>query len=226
MMDQQSFFARWSELHGGAAVTGIVKWWLSISFTVATSLQRLRITANGLTLVGVLLAGALVATVNTGGLESLLAALFLLVLSLAADGIDGSLALVTQSESRRGAALDAIADRVSEALWAVAFVLLGAELTLVLVAWLFAQIQEYIRARLGGLGIHEVGVVTPAERPVRASLLAIALVITIIFTLFDESELLGVERLTTLSLVAALWLILQTIGLWMVARFGMHATRD
>lgn len=225
-MDQQAFFARWSELHGGATVIGIVKWWLSISHAIAIRLQRLRVTANGLTLVGVLLAGALVAAVNAGGLPSLLVALFLLVLSLAADGIDGSLALVTQSESRKGAALDAIADRVSEALWALAFVLLGAELAIVLIAWLFAQIQEYIRARLGGLGIHEVGVVTPSERPVRASLLAVALVITIIFTLFDENELVGVELLTALSLVAALWLILQTIALWLVARFGMHATRD
>jgi phosphatidylglycerophosphate synthase len=99
-----------------------------------------------------------------------------LVLSLAADGLDGSLAILTGRVSKWGAALDAVADRIVEALWAFGLYLLGAPLEIVVLAWLAAYSQEYMRARAGGLGFHDIGVVTTAERPVRASLVFIALV--------------------------------------------------
>jgi CDP-diacylglycerol--glycerol-3-phosphate 3-phosphatidyltransferase len=53
---------------------------------------------------------------------------------------------------------------------------IGAPVWIVLLTYVTASTQEYARARLGGLGINEVGVVTPAERPVRASFIFIALV--------------------------------------------------
>jgi phosphatidylglycerophosphate synthase len=43
--------------------------------------------------------------------------------------------------------------------------------------WTVATVQEYARARLASLGHPEIGVVTPTERPVRASFMAIELVL-------------------------------------------------
>jgi CDP-diacylglycerol--glycerol-3-phosphate 3-phosphatidyltransferase len=100
----------------------------------------------------------------------------LLVLSLYADGIDGSVAIYQNRTSQFGAVLDSVADRVSEALWFYVAFRIGAPAWLVLLTYVIASTQEYARARLGGLGISNVGVVTPAERPVRASFIFIALV--------------------------------------------------
>ena len=98
------------------------------------------------------------------------------MLSLAADGLDGTLAIITEKVSKWGAALDAIVDRVVESIWALGLFLLGAPWQAVLVAWLAAYSQEYMRARAGGLGVQEVVVVTIAERPIRASVVFIVLV--------------------------------------------------
>jgi CDP-diacylglycerol--glycerol-3-phosphate 3-phosphatidyltransferase len=43
--------------------------------------------------------------------------------------------------------------------------------------WSVAAFQEYARAKLVSLGVSDIGVVTPAERPVRASFLFIVLIL-------------------------------------------------
>jgi phosphatidylglycerophosphate synthase len=169
-MNQTEFFAKWSALHGNAEIKGIVKAWLKISFASAKFLSRLRITPNLLTLLGIVFAIAM--AVNPLSLWTIP----LLVLSLYADGIDGSVAIFQNRESQFGAVLDSVADRISEALWFYVAYRIGAPAWIVLLTYVTASTQEYARARLGGLGISEVGVVTPAERPVRASFIFIALV--------------------------------------------------
>ncbi len=79
-----------------------------------------------------------------------------------------------------------------------------------LAIYVIASTQEYARARLGGLGVSDLGVVTPAERPVRASFIFIALV----------SYALGLE-LVDLSL--AILGILQLISFGLVARFARNS---
>lgn len=222
-MEQGEFFSRWSELHGGAQVKGIVRWWLSLAFRISTSLARLRVSANGLTLIGLVLGGGLIAVVADSRAESglwITIAIVILLLSLIADGVDGSLALVTSSTSRFGAALDAIADRVVESFWALAMIMIGADHLVVLLAWLVAQTQEYIRARMGGLGVLEVGVVTPAERPVRAAFLFVALLAAAFYSMSGVKELFGFERDSVLSLVALIWLLIQVFSLSMIVRFA------
>lgn len=225
-MERSEFFKRWSALHGNAEIRGIVKWWLSISYAVARSLLRLRITANGLTLLGVLLSMGAVLSINESKESASFhfISLFLLILALASDGLDGTVAILNGSASRRGAALDAIADRIAESLWALGFILLGAEPVIVMVAWLAAQIQEYLRARLGGLGVSEIGVVTVSERPVRASFLAIALVTAVIYAFLDSAEIFSIAESLATSLVASLWLILQVIALVQLTRFAIRST--
>lgn len=169
-MKQSDFFARWSALHGNAEIKGVVKAWLKISFGSAKLITVLRITPNFLTLLGVVFAIAM--AINPLSRWTIP----LLVLSLYADGIDGSVAIYQDRASQFGAVLDSVADRISEALWFYVAYRIGAPAWIVLLTYVIATTQEYARARLGGLGVNDVGVITPAERPVRASFIFIALV--------------------------------------------------
>jgi len=200
-MNLQEFNQSWSKLHGDAQVTGIVKGWLRISYFIVKPLAKLRITPNLLTLLGLVFGILLYFNALTNW------AIFFLVLSLICDGIDGSLAIITGKSSKWGAMLDSVADRVTEVFWGLTFIAIGADQNLVIAALLIAAIQEYLRARSAGLGLTDVGVVTISERPVRASILFVALV----------ASLLNLE---IVNLLALLWLIMQSISLLTVTRFA------
>ena len=193
-MDKNEFYATWSNLHGGAKIEGLVKTWLQISYTSAKFLSKLRVTPNLLTFAGLFFAIALWQFANSWA-----AALFL-VLSLFFDGIDGSLAILQKKTSKFGAFTDSFVDRISEVFWALALYKLGAPASLVFVALLATYVQEYIRARSGGLGYNEVGIVTICERPVRASLIFIAIV----------ANLVGLDLVTAISIV---WVAMQNFAL-------------
>lgn len=169
-MKRDEFYEAWSALHGGAQIRGIVKWWLSISFVSARFLTQFRISPNALTLIGVL--AAVLTWLTSPGPW----AIAWLVFSLACDGVDGTLAMITGKSSRWGATLDATADRIAEAFWVGAFIAVGVSVQSALIIWIAAATQEYVRARAGGLGMRQIGIVTVAERPMRASALCIALV--------------------------------------------------
>ena len=206
-MKKEEFNSTWSALHGGAEIKSIVKTWLAISYSSAKVLSKLHVTPNVLTLLGVLFAIAMAANPLS------LWAIPLLVLSLYADGIDGSVAIFQKRQSSFGAILDSAADRISEALWFYVAYRIGAPAWLVLGTYVIASTQEYARARLGGLGIGDVGVVTPAERPVRASFIFIALV----------SYSLGLNFVT---LTFAILAILQTVSFGLVVRFAHNSLRN
>ena len=228
MMERETFFRSWSEIHGGAQVRGIVLWWLTVAHRISSLLSRAGLTANALTYLGVCFGLVLVLSLAGGRadrLPFLILALAVLVLSLVADGLDGSLAIITATTSRFGAALDAIADRIVETFWALVLLLLGAQLPLVLAAWVISQTQEYIRARLGGLGVRDIGVVTVAERPVRAAFVLVAILVAIVFNVAG-SEILGFESSQLVSFVTLCWVGMQAIGLAMLSRFAMRATRS
>ena len=193
-MDKNQFFTTWSNLHGGAKIEGIVKTWLQISYASAKFLSKLKVTPNLLTFAGLFFAIALWQFANSWA-----AALFL-VLSLFFDGIDGSLAILQKKTSKFGAFTDSFVDRISEVFWALALYKLGAPASLVFVALLATFIQEYLRARAGGLGHEEVGIVTICERPVRASLIFTAIV----------ANLVGLDLVTAISII---WVAMQFIAL-------------
>ena len=206
-MNKSEFNSTWSSLHGGAEIKGIVKAWLAISFGSAKFLSKLHVTPNILTLLGVLFAIAM--AVNPLSLW----AIPLLVLSLYADGIDGSVAILQGRNTSFGAVLDASADRISEALWFYVAYKIGAPAWLVLATYVIASTQEYARARLGGLGISDLGVVTPAERPVRASFIFIALIV----------YALG---LNLVYLAMSALFVLQLLSFYLVVRFAHNSLRN
>jgi archaetidylinositol phosphate synthase len=206
-MKKVDFFAKWSALHGNAEIKGIVKAWLGISYGSARFMSALRITPNLLTLLGVIFAIAM--AINPLSLWTIP----LLVLSLYADGIDGSVAIYQNRESQFGAILDSVADRISEALWFYVAYRIGAPVWMLLVTYVIASTQEYARARLGGLGVSEVGVVTPAERPVRASFIFIALI----------AHAIGLNLVT---IVMAVLFALQAFSLYLVSRWAYNRLRN
>lgn len=193
-MSESDFFAIWSMNHGDAEIKGIVKAWLKVSFRVCSILLRLRLTPNGLTYSALFLAIGFVATI-----ESHWAVLFL-VLSLAADGLDGTLAMISNRVTKWGATLDAVVDRTVEVFWVLGLFFMGANIEVLLLAAIAAFTQEYLRARAAGLGVNQIGVITPAERPVRASFIFVAL----IGRFFN---------LDLIAIICLVWLILQSFSL-------------
>ena len=178
-ISRSEFHSRWSALHGGAEIKGAVKGWLAISYNIARGLNLLRITPNIMTVVGVLLSAAMLWPIFLGEKDiSIAPAIILLVLSLIADGVDGSLAIYQDKESEIGVIYDAIADRISEAFWLSCIYYLGVPAGLAISIWILGATQEYARARLASMGHSQVGVVTPAERPVRAIYILFAIILS------------------------------------------------
>ncbi len=200
-MNKSEFLTAWSKLHGDAQVSGVVKAWLNISYLISKPLSRIGVTPNALTISGLFFGIILYLYAQT------IWAPILLVISLICDGIDGSLAILTGKSSKWGALLDSLADRVTEFFWVLALYKIGVGMNLLIAVLLIASVQEYLRARAGGLGVHEVGVVTPAERPVRASFIFVLLI----------AFQFGIEMLNEITFI---WLILQCISLFMVSRFA------
>ena len=199
-MTKDEFFLAWSKLHGDAKVSGIVKGWLSISFTFSKALAKIRVTPNALTILGLVF--GILLYMNSSAIWAPL----ILVISLICDGVDGSLAIITRQSSKWGALLDSVVDRLTEVFWVFALYSLGVDSKILITVLILASTQEYLRARAGGVGLKQVGVVTVAERPVRASFIFIALVA---FNL----------NLEILNQITFVWLILQAISFLTVVRF-------
>jgi phosphatidylglycerophosphate synthase len=199
-MTKNEFFLAWSKLHGDAKVSGIVKGWLSISFPVSKALAKIRVTPNALTILGLVF--GILLYMNSSAIWAPL----ILVISLICDGVDGSLAIITRQSSKWGALLDSVVDRLTEVFWVFALYSLGVDSKILITVLILASTQEYLRARAGGVGLKQVGVVTVAERPVRASFIFIALVA---FNL----------NLEILNQITFVWLILQAISFLTVVRF-------
>lgn len=199
-MNQSDFFKSWSNLHGNAKISGIVRGWLTISYLLVKPLAKLKITPNILTIFGLFFGVLLYLNALSNW------AVILLTLSLICDGIDGSLAIITGKGSKWGAMLDSVVDRVTEFFWALTFIAIGANTNVVIAALLIASVQEYLRARAGGLGLSEVGVVTIAERPVRASILFVAII----------AYILNIE---IVNILATIWLVMQSFSFLTLTKF-------
>jgi len=197
----EEFVARWSSLHNDAPVKGIVAWWLKISYRCGLVATLLRISPNVLTLLG-LVSAAMTALTSTSWW-----AVFFLVFSLFCDGIDGSVAIFQKRESAWGATLDSVVDRVSEAFWLYALYVIGVPAWLAITLWSIAAFQEYARAKLTSLGVQDIGIVTPTERPVRASFLFITLIMY-------QFSIPGI------AIAAAGFLALQVVSFTLVVRFA------
>lgn len=170
--DWDGYAERWAAAHGGydpRSATPLVRGWLRMSYELGAALVRIGVRSpNAVTVLGLLLSAAVPLVVAGGhGWAFAFAGAVLVLLSAVADTVDGVLAVVAGRASRLGQVYDSAADRVAEACWLAALVILGGP------AWLAAGccavmwLHEYVRARATVAGMSDIGTVTVAERPTR-----------------------------------------------------------
>jgi phosphatidylglycerophosphate synthase len=214
-MDRDTYLQQWSTLHGGAHPTGIVGGWLRIVHAVAAPLARLRVPPDGVTLLGLLVAcsAPLLAPLGRWGV---LAAALVIALSGLFDSLDGAVAVMTGRTSRWGAVLDAVADRISDAVFVATLWVVGAPAGACVAAVALCWLQEYARARAGGAGMTEVGILTFDERPTRVVVVVMFLLASVARPDDDPGwATLGVWALVGLGvigLVQVLAVIRRTLG--------------
>ncbi|MEM1943528.1 MAG: CDP-alcohol phosphatidyltransferase family protein [Candidatus Caldarchaeum sp.] len=133
------------------------------------------ISPNVLTAAGVGLTSLSLAFYGLARVERVyfLAAGFVLSLGALLDGLDGSLARLTGSQSRMGAFVDSVSDRVSDSLIVVGFMVTGyVDGLLAVVMLASSMLVSYVRARGESLSVSlkEVGIGERAVRVVAAIL--------------------------------------------------------
>ena len=171
---REEYLRQWSALHGDAAATGLVGWWIGGAYRVARPLARAGVGPDAVTLVGLAVAlGAAGAAVPGGRWVG--AACALVVLSGVLDNLDGAVALLTGRATRRGFVLDSVCDRIADAAYCAALWFAGAPGVLVVAGGAVAWLHEYTRARAAIAGMPDVGVGTVAERPTRVIVTAMFL---------------------------------------------------
>ncbi len=174
--DPTAFRARWAGLHGGVELSGSrsIEAWLGLVERAARPLARRNVEPDALTGLGVLAAAAAPVAARAGGRWRLASGAAVLASGFF-DGLDGSVALLSGSESGWGFVLDSLADRASDGLHLVALRAAGAPPRLVVSAGAGVIALEYARARAMAAGLTEIGTITVGERPVRVAVVAAAL---------------------------------------------------
>jgi phosphatidylglycerophosphate synthase len=180
---REEYFARWAELHGDyhPSSNWMVRVWLSIIYALARPLAALRVPPDAITVFGGLLTGVAVWIASLGGRWVLLASTLILLTGIL-DNLDGAVAVLSDRTTDFGYVLDSVVDRVSDVLYVVAFWALGAPGWLCVTAAALAGLQEYARARAAAVGMSEIEVVTPSERPTRVLVTAMFLLGAGIYT--------------------------------------------
>jgi phosphatidylglycerophosphate synthase len=161
---------RWSATHGGydpRRASALVRGWLRLCHRIGAALARRGArNPDAITTIGILASACVPAVAALAPSATPLAAL-LVLLTAFADTIDGVLAVVADRATRLGQVYDATADRLTEALWLVAFAALGTPPWLAASCGAVMWLHEYVRARASTAGMREIGTVTIAERPTR-----------------------------------------------------------
>ncbi|GAA4785473.1 CDP-alcohol phosphatidyltransferase family protein [Actinomycetospora chlora] len=170
-MTLEEYLTRWSAAHGGIRPTGLVLGWLRIVHVLVRPLARRRLPPSVLTAASGL-CGVAVPLVVLAGRWWLIAAAVLAVLCALLDGLDGAVAVLTDTASAWGRVLDPLADRVGDVAFLVALVLAGAPGWLAVGVGTLTLLQESVRA---SARLPDVGVVSVWERPSRVIVTALGL---------------------------------------------------
>lgn len=209
-LSRDGYFDRWAELHGGydpRSGNMFLRGWLTMVHDVAQPLARRGVSPDVVTY-GSLVVAALAAALAAAGGRWLLPATVALVLSGLLDNLDGAVAVLTGRTSRWGYVLDSLVDRVSDLLYLVALVAVGAPVELAALCGALVLLLEYSRARTGSAGGDPVGVVTVAERPTRVIVVAAALLAGgLLVGSADDLATAGVGVLTGLTAVGLVQLL-------------------
>ena len=176
-----AYFDRWSRLHGDLDPRGssLIRGWLTFAYRVAKPLTRTGLSPNGVTIAGVVVAGAVPLLcwigINASNSVWLWLAVAVTALSGLLDNLDGAVAVISGRTTRGGYVLDSVADRFADAALLGALWVVGAPGWIVAGAVFIGFVQEYARARAAIVGVSEVGVVSISERPTRIVIAAVFL---------------------------------------------------
>lgn len=171
-----AYLDRWQELHAGydPRTSPLVHGWLSVVYVVARPFARLGVPPDLVTLLGLVVSGAVVWLAALGG-RWVIAAAVVAGLSGLVDSVDGAVAVLTDRATRFGAVLDSVVDRFSDVLYLLALWLVGAPAWACIGAGVLVLTQEYARARATAVGMDDIGVLTVGERPTRVIVVAMFL---------------------------------------------------
>lgn len=202
VLGQRDYLRRWSTLHGGAKASGLVGWWLRLSYRLGRPLAARRVPPDAVTVAGLLVSGAVVAVAAAGGRWVLLAVVAVALAGLL-DNLDGAVAVISGRTSSWGYVLDSVCDRLSDAAYAAALWVVGAPGWCCVLAGGLSGLQEYLRARAAAAGVSEVGVVSVAERPTRV-------IVTAMFLLGAGIFVAAADTWATMG--AAAWAVVGVVG--------------
>lgn len=165
---------RWSSLHAGIdpRANRLVGGWLRLMHLLGRPLARRGVLPDVVTLLGLWWAAAVVVLCLPGGRWPLVAA-FAVVLGGIADGLDGTVAVLTGRATPWGGVLDAVVDRLADLLLLGALWVLGAPAAVVVTAAAALYTLEYLRARADERGA-QLTVITVGERATRIVLVGVA----------------------------------------------------
>jgi phosphatidylglycerophosphate synthase len=186
----------------------VVRGWVLWAYRIGVLLGRKRIAPLTVTVAGLLLCLAVPVVIGFGGPAGMVAGALLVLLAAVADGLDGAVAVITGRVTKAGYVYDSVADRLGEAAWLTAFWLAGVPVWLAVATGAASWLHEYLRARAANAGMTEIGAVTVGERPARVSVAVTALILAPIAALIAPGW-----AVTVLTVAAAIWLLLQVIGL-------------
>jgi CDP-diacylglycerol--glycerol-3-phosphate 3-phosphatidyltransferase len=209
-LDWDGYATAWAGLHGGfdpRQASLPVRGWLRMSYAIGAGLGRLGVSPTAVTVAGLALSLAVPPVAGIGPGWPLGAA-GLVLLGAVADSADGAVAVVTRRATRLGYVYDSLADRIGELCWAAAFWAVGAPWQLAAGCAALSWLHEYARARAIGAGMPGIGAVTSGERPTRALVSLIGLLVAGAAGLAAPEFAAGVA-----TLAAIVWLLTALLGL-------------
>ncbi|GAA2517446.1 CDP-alcohol phosphatidyltransferase family protein [Pilimelia columellifera] len=177
-----------------------------MSYRLGAGVGRLGVRPTTVTLVGLACSVSVPLVVVLGPGWPLVAAA-LVALAVTADSVDGAVAVVTGRASRLGHVHDALADRIAELCWGVAFWLVGAPGPLAVACVAGAWLYEYACAQAAAAEMSYRGPAPMAESPTRVGLVIVGLTLTGFAGLLDGGVAVGVATLTLV-----VWALISLIG--------------
>ena len=180
---------------------------------IGRGLQRIGVTADVVTIVGIAMSGAAAVAIGRG---SLLLGFILLILTGIPDALDGAVAKAAGTSSKRGAFFDSVSDRLTDALlfgglaWHYASTRPGHLMMLPVAVMASAQIISYQRAKAELLGYEAKGGVM--ERAERFIVLALGLLLSVVIG--EDALLVVLWIMLVLTLITA---IQRFIKVWLQA---------
>jgi len=180
---------------------------------IGRGLQRIGVTADVVTIIGIAMSGAAAIAIGRG---SLLLGFILLILTGIPDALDGAVAKAAGTSSKRGAFFDSVSDRLTDALlfggiaWHYASTQPGHLMMLPVAVMASAQIISYQRAKAELLGYEAKGGVM--ERAERFIVLALGLLLSVLIG--EDALLVVLWIMLALTLITA---IQRFIKVWLQA---------